>query len=153
MDGGQLDANIGKGSELEASAASIRADVGDFSVLLHALVDRLSAIPGLYVRVKYHQSKLSRLIGDLPYVNDIHKRSAPVQSIRVKILTTEHWIVADGAAITCGTSGLSANRGLVSTEIPFPLWIRGLIEAVGEQSKVNRESLAALESLIIDNEI
>lgn len=67
--------------QLEVSAAWLRSESGTLVPLLDASADRLSAVPGLQVVVTRRRGRLRRLLGDLPYLNDLHRRTAPVDTI------------------------------------------------------------------------
>ena len=63
------------GASLDSSAAMVRAESDQLDATLHALVRRLSSVPGLMMTVSHRHGRLRRLIGDLPYINDLNRWS------------------------------------------------------------------------------
>lgn len=142
--GGQEGAQTPKG--LDASGASLRADSAHLDLLLHSLVDKLRAVPGLELGISYRRSLFRRILGDLPYVNDLHRTSSPIESIRVTVGGSIFDLSATDSSITCSVSS-RANR--TPTVMSFSAWIKQLMAAVDERNRIATDSLAALQDLIV----
>jgi len=119
--------------------------------MLHALVERLSGVPGLAMKVTYRHARWRRLIGDIPFVNDLHRRADPIRNIAVTIGTIEYWLQATGGAIRCGTDTVVAGRGRTTEEIPFARWAEALFEALTRETRIHRDSISALRDLVEQN--
>jgi hypothetical protein len=133
---------------LDTSAAMVRAESGHMDATLRALVQRLSSVPGLNVAVTYRQGRVRRLIGDLPYLNDLHRASDPIQGIVVKAGPDAYWLRCAPGSITCGRDVASIERGHTSEELSFSAWATALFDEIAEQNFVNHESLVALRHLV-----
>jgi hypothetical protein len=136
---------------LDSAASSLQADAANLDFLLHSLADKLAAVPGLELKIKYRQSWLSRLVGDLPYVNDLHSKSGPIERLQVRIGPSTFWLDASRSSISCGTESSSATSGQVGHPQSFSEWIKGVIATIDQQSKVTQESLQALQDLIVSD--
>ncbi len=132
----------------DASASALRAEAMDADALLHALVDRLDAVPGLAVTVTHRHGRLRRLIGDLPYVNDLHRRSDPIDRLVVTVESLDYWVASDDHTVRCGIDDRSRARGTEGDPLPFPEWSDRLFAAIVRQNNANAASLAALRALI-----
>ena len=97
-------------AELESSSALVRSESDHLDATLHALVGRLSSVPGLRLNVTYRHGRLRRLIGDLPYINDLHRSSDPVQDIVVELGPDSYWLHSERASIRCGREVTSLER-------------------------------------------
>ncbi len=135
-------------SELESSAAMLRFDVEDADALLGALLERLSSVPGLKIVVKYRTGRIRRLLGDIPYVNDLHPVSAPIRRLIVTVGSSDYWVESNGGLLTCGADRLTLQHGPVTDPLPFPEWADLLIGQIVSQNHINHESAVALRSLI-----
>lgn len=133
---------------VDLSAAMVRAESGHLDATLHALVRRLSSVPGLKMVVSYRHGRLRRLIGDLPYVNDLHRRSDPIEKVVVTVGPGSYWLEAEHSSIRCGREVTSIERGSVREELSFSVWARDLFDELAEQNFVNHESMVALRHLI-----
>lgn len=140
--------HTGTGAALDSSAAMVRAESDHVNATLHALVKRLSSVPGLKMAVSYRHGRLRRLIGDIPYVNDLHRRTDPVEEIVIAVGPCSYWLHADHGAIACGRRDTSIERGTVEEELSFPAWATALFDAIARQNFVNHESMAALRHLV-----
>jgi hypothetical protein len=118
----------------------VRAESDGLDATLHALVDRLAAIPGLNMVVTYHEGRLRRLIGDLPYVNDLHRRGDPIRRIVVTVGSGPYWLDAGEGSLRCGRG-----RG---EELGFAAWADALFDEIAAQNFVNHESMVALRRLV-----
>jgi hypothetical protein len=136
------------GASLDHSSAMLRTESDYLPTTLRALVARLESVPSLNVRVVYHHGRIRRLIGDLPYVNDLHRRSAPIASILVTVGPYSYWLQSDQVSIRCGRSQLSFHRGEAGDTLSFSAWAEALFEAIAGQNLVNHDSMVALRQLI-----
>jgi hypothetical protein len=136
------------GAGLDLSAAMVRAESGHLDATLHALVNRLSSVPGLRMRVSQRHGRLRRLIGDLPYINDLHRRSDPIQEIVVVVDPNSYWLHADHGSITCGRDFSSTELGEVKEELSFSAWATALFDQIAQQNLVNHDSILALRHLV-----
>lgn len=138
--------NVGAG--LDSSSAMIRAESDYLDATLHALVNRLSSVPGLKIAVSYRHGRLRRLIGDLPYINDLHRRTDPVHKIVVAVGPCSYWLDSDHGAIKCGREVTSIERGQEKEELSFSAWATMLFDEIARQNFVNHESIVALRHLV-----
>lgn len=136
------------GAGLDLSAAMVRAESHNLDAMLHALISRLESVPGLEMRVAYHQGKLRRLIGDLPYINDLHRSSDPVKEVVVTVGSRRYWLRSRQGSITCGTEASSIERREARDELSFSAWATALFGEISQQNLVNHGSLVALSRLV-----
>lgn len=134
---------------LDVSAASLRAETEHLDLLLHSLVDKLRAVPGLEPVITYRRSRLRRIVGDVPYVNDLHRKSSPIEAIRVTVGGSAFELSATTSSITCSVVGRGpgTERGQVATS--FSEWITQLMAAIDERNRLAADSLSALQDLIV----
>jgi hypothetical protein len=132
------------GPVLDTSAALVRAESDHLDATLHALATRLSSVPGLKVTVTYRQGKLRRLLGDLPYINDLNRRTGPIHKLVVAIGPSSYWVDAGHGSIRCGRD----EQGLVSEELAFSAWATALFDEIVKQNLINYESMVALRRLV-----
>jgi hypothetical protein len=143
------DAGSGDATKLDSTAAMVRAESGYLDATLAALVSRLSAVPGLKVTVSYRHGRLRRLIGDLPYINDLHRRGDPVREIVVAVGPYSYWLVVDPEqSLACGRDSTSLERGRVKEQMPFSRWASELFDEIARQNIANHDSMVALRSLV-----
>jgi hypothetical protein len=135
-------------AEFDSSSAMARAESDYLDATLHALVKRLSAVPGLNMTVAYRHGKLRRLIGDLPYINDLHRRTDPVHEITITVGHCSYWLHSDSESIRCARELTSIERGQVKEELSFSEWATALFDDIAGQNSVNHESIAALRHLV-----
>lgn len=140
-------------TELDYGAAELRADAPSVDAMLHAFVERLSAIPGLAMKVVYRHARWRWIIGDIPFLNDLHRRADPVQDIAVTLGTTEYWLRATGGTIRCGTDSIVPGRGRTTGEMSFTRWAEAMFQALTEKTKVHQDSIAGLRDLIENNRL
>jgi hypothetical protein len=138
----------GAAAGLDSSAAMLRAESGNLDATLHALVTRLSSVPGLEMTVSRRHGTLRRLIGDIPYINDLHRSSDPVESIQVAVGPCTYRLHNRGGAIECARELTSIERGPVREAMPFPEWATTLFEDISQQNFANHESMVALRHLV-----
>lgn len=69
----------------DSSSAMVRAEAEHLEATLGALVARLSSVPGLKLSVYPHPGVLRKLLGDLPYINEMTRRKGQIQRIVVAI--------------------------------------------------------------------
>jgi hypothetical protein len=139
-----LDGQAGAGAGLDSSAALVRAESDHLDATLHALVARLASVPGLKVSVSYRRGKLRRLLGDLPYINDLNRRTGPIHRLLVAVGMRSYWVHADHGSIRCGRE-LAPND---SEEMRFVAWATSLFDEIAAQNFVNYESMVALRRLV-----
>src|SRR5437588_8815854 len=94
--------STGTAAGLDSTAAMVRAESDHLDATLRALVQRLSSVPGLDMRVSYRHGKLRRLLGDLPYINDLSRRSGPVRGVAVAVDGWGYWLRSDRNVVRCG---------------------------------------------------
>jgi hypothetical protein len=134
---------------LESASADLRANAGDLDLLLHRLVEKLQGIPGFDPVVTYRQGRLRRILGDIPYVNDLYSTSRPISAIRVGAGGDEYLLEAKHSAISCRIERRRPTGSVTPSDVSFSSWIAQLIAAVESQSRAANEALAALENLIV----
>jgi hypothetical protein len=133
------DAPTDIGPSLDTSSAMLRAESDQLEATLHALVMRLSSVPSLKMVVSHRHGKLRRLIGDLPYINDLHRRTDPIEKVLVTLGDSSYWLHCDGQLISCGRD---------SAPLDFSVWASALFDGIARQNLVNHESLVALRQLV-----
>ena len=145
------DERLAAGTELDASSAMVRAESEHLDATLHALVSRLSSVPALQMTVSYRQGRLRRLIGDLPYVNDLHRGTDAIEEIHVTLGPRSYWLRSGRDSIRC-CKGASVDLGAQSEE-SFSDWASGLFQDIAQQNLINHESLAALRRLVEQDQV
>ena len=138
---------------LDAAAASLRADVDQLDVLLRSLVDKLRAIPGLSPAVTYRRSRLRRILGDLPYVNDLYRRSSPIERISVTVADRAFELGATTSSITCSIESRAPSAARSVTVVSFSEWIKELMATIDERNRLAADSMAALQHLIVFDQV
>src|SRR5271167_1672940 len=133
---------------LDHSAAMLRAESDHLDATLRALATRLSAVPGLKLTVTARQGLLRRLLGDLPYLNDLSHRRAPIHKIVVQVGPTTYRLGADHGSITCGWELAPGEPGESRSEVSFAAWATTLFDDIAAQNLVNHESMVALRRLV-----
>ena len=126
----------------------MRAESDHAQATVHALVGRLSAIPGLDLRVFYGQGRLRRLLGDLPYLNELHRRADPIRRLEVSAAGTCYWLRCEPGAIHCGRELAPAHRAPVHEELPFASWAAELFAEISRQSHASQDAMSALRALV-----
>jgi hypothetical protein len=134
--------------DLENSAAVLRFEVQDLDALLRALAERLSSVPGLKIEVSYRRGRLRRLIGDIPYVNDLHRPWDPIHRMVITIGANAYWVQSTDGVLTSGIDTLTLQRGPASDPLLFPAWADLLIGEIVSQNHISHESALALRNLI-----
>jgi len=138
----------GTTADLDSSAAMVRAESDHLDATLHALVKRLSSVLGLNMVVSHRHGRLRRLIGDLPYVNDLHRRTDPIEKLVVEVGVCSYWLRADQGAIHCGREMTTIESGQVLEQLSFWDWATALFDDIARQNFVNHDSLVALRHLV-----
>jgi hypothetical protein len=141
------DAPANAGAELDSSAAMVRAESDHLDATLRGLVIRLSTVPGLKLTVSYRQGKLRRLIGDLPYVNDLNRKTGEVEEIVVEVGSCSYLLRSGHGRIECRRE-LTGEREPTTEELSFSDWATMLFDAIARQNLVNHESMVALRHLV-----
>jgi hypothetical protein len=142
------DVGTNTGAGLDFSSAMVRAEARHLDATLHALVRRLSSVPGLKMEVSYRHGKLRRLLGDLPYINDLHRRTDPVHTIVVVVGTCSYRLRSEHGSIKCGREITSIVPGQVKEELSFSVWATTLFDEIAQQNFVNHDSMVALRHLV-----
>jgi hypothetical protein len=134
---------------IDTSSAMVRAEADHLDATLGALVQRLSAVPGLELSVSPRPGILRKLIGDLPYLNERRRRKTPVQRLVVTLGTSSYWLHANHGSIRCGRERRSAETGqIASDELPFRDWATALFDEIAQRNLVNHDSMVALRRLV-----
>ena len=120
----------------------------DHDAFIYALADRLSAVPGLPVVVEYHRGRIRKAVGDIPYVNDLHRSSDPIRSLTVTVDTVEYWAKPGTGPVRCGIDTVTMRRGRTSEVVDLPAWMDLLLEDVIRHNHLDPESGTALRTLI-----
>jgi hypothetical protein len=123
----------------------------DHDAFVIALVERLSAVPGLPVVVGYQKGRIRKAVGDIPYVNDMHRSSDPIRSLKVTVGTTEYWVNPATGTLRCGIDTVTMTRGRTSDIVALAEWTDLLLEDVIRHNHLDPESGAALRNLIHGN--
>jgi hypothetical protein len=147
------DAATGPGARLHSSSAMVRAESDQLDATVHALVATLSSIPGLNMVISYREGRLRRLIGDLPYINDLHRRSDPVRRIVVTIGGGSYWLDSDEGTIRCGRDAASIGPEPRQEQLSFADWATALFDEISRQNFVNHESMVALRRLVEQDQV
>jgi hypothetical protein len=133
---------------VDSSSAMVRSESDHLDATLRALIRRLSSVPGLKMVVTYRHGRLRRLIGDLPYVNDLHRRTDPIHKLVVTIDACSYWLQSEPGAIRCGREVAAIEPGQSREELSFSDWAGALFDAIAQQNFVNHESMVALRNLV-----
>jgi hypothetical protein len=133
---------------LDTSSALVRAEADHLEATLHALVTRLGSVPGLKITVSYRHGKLRRFLGDLPYINDLNRRTGPIQRISVVIGAHAYWLHRDREAIRCGRDPIPTQPDSGAQELTFSAWAKTLFAEIAQENLVNHDSLLALRQLV-----
>jgi hypothetical protein len=141
-------ASTASSADLDSSSALVRAEADHLDSTLHALVTRLGSVPGLNISVSYRHGKLRRFIGDLPYINDLNRRTGPIQRISVVVGGDSYWLRRDRETIRCGRDPVPAQPDPAVPELTFSAWAEALFNDVAGQNLVNHDSLVALRQLV-----
>lgn len=133
---------------VDSSSAMVRAESDHVDATLHALIGRLSPVPGLKMVVSYRQGRLRRLVGDLPYINDLHRRTDPIDELVVTVDTCSYWLRSKHGSIRCGRQTAATEGGQGREDLSFSDWAGALFDAIAQQNFVNHESMVALRNLV-----
>jgi len=136
------------GAGLDSSSAMLRAEAEHLDAMLQALVWRLSSVPGLQMTVSRRHGRLRRLVGDLPYVNDLHRRTDPISAIAVTVGSSAYSLHTDAGAIRCERRSSPSEGGPAPEQLPFSVWAPALFDRIAQQNYINHESLVALRHLV-----
>ena len=149
-DGAGPETGIEVGPEvgIEHSAAMLRVEADDLDPLLRALAERLEAVPGLPVQVTKRHGRLRGLVGDLPYVERLHRRNDRVVRIVVTVGDDRHWVAREGTSLRCGVDRVAADKGAVTVYQSVPTWVGELVAAIDQRNSAEREAIAALRHLV-----
>ena len=132
----------------DSSSAMVRAEADHLDATLHALVTRLSSVPGLTISVSRRHGKLRRLLGDLPYINDLSRRTGPIERIVVVAGPYSYWLHSYPGSISCGRDPISPQARQANRDLTFSVWATTLLDEIARQNVVNHHSLAALRHLV-----
>jgi hypothetical protein len=146
--GGPAGARAGAISGLDSSAALVRAESAHLNATLHGLVRRLGSIPSLALTVTYRQGRLRRLLGDLPYLNDLRRSGDPIEEIVATVGEDSYWLRSSCGAIACGRDrgrgGLERDR----ERLAFHDWATALCSEIERENLLNHEALLGLRRLV-----
>jgi hypothetical protein len=142
------DGSDGGAADLDTTAAMVRAESDHLDSTLRALVTRLSSVPGLNLTVSYHHGRVRRLLGDLPYVNDLNRQTGPIHKIVVAVGEHSYWLQAEGGSLSCGREPGSAEAGQMDEQLTFTIWAKALFDDIARQNLVNHDSMVALRRLV-----
>jgi hypothetical protein len=142
-------ADVDPAAGLDASAALLRAESAHLDATLHALARQLAAVPGLALAVSHRQGRLRRLLGDLPYLNDLHRARAAIETLALRAGAHSYTLRAAHGSLTCTREQLSPEgaRG-AREELPFTQWAAALFADIEHQNLANHEALRTLRELI-----
>lgn len=132
----------------------LRAESQHLDATLHALVERLSSVPGVRLSVsglrlddQERPGLIRRLLGDLPYVNDLYRGDDPVREIVVSLGGQTYWLHSNGGSLECG-------RGAAPAEaMPFAQWAAELFDEIDRENLTNHDSMVALRRLVEDDRL
>jgi len=141
-------ARANTGASLDRSSAMVRAESDHLDATLHALVRKLASVPGLTMTVSHRHGRLRRLIGDLPYINDLHRWTDPIDRVDVAVGPSAYWLRADFGSLSCGRALTSLGRREDEQELSFSVWATELFDEIARQNLVNHESMVALRRLV-----
>ena len=133
---------------LDSTSAMVRAEADYLDATLHALVTRLATVPGLSMSVSYRHGRLRRLFGDVPYVNDLNRRTGSIQRIVIAVGPRSYWLHSDLGAIRCGRDPSPPQPGQGEADLTFSAWASALFEDIATQNMINHDSLVALRHLV-----
>jgi hypothetical protein len=141
----------GSAAGLDSSAALVRAESDHLDATVRALIRRLASVPGLEMKVSHRHGRLRRLIGDLPYINDLHRSSDPIQEVVLTVGLGTYRLRLEPGSIRCTrevTSLEPGRAGRASEHLPFAAWASDLFAEIERQNFVNHESMLALRQLV-----
>lgn len=133
---------------LDESSAMVRAEADHLEVRLRAFVQRMSSVPGVGMSVSYRPGKLRRLLGDLPYLNDVNRPTGAIQRIVIAAGPYSYWLNANPSSITCGRDPISAQPERGGEMLTFSSWARALFDELANHNVANHNSLVALGQLV-----
>jgi hypothetical protein len=120
----------------------------DYDGFVDALIERLSSVPGLQLVVNSHKGRVRKLIGDVPYLNDMHRSSDPIRTLRVTVETAEYWVEPSSGSPFCGIDTVTTARGRSSEIFELATWTDLLLEDVIRYKHLDPESAVALRNLV-----
>jgi hypothetical protein len=133
---------------LDDAASSLRADAADLDHLLHVLVERLGSVPGVALKIRFRRSRWRRMLGDIPYVNDLDRTSSPIERVEVALGARRYLLNVTGPSFTCCVEQTGAGAGAGAT-LGFSQWMQALTGDIGRQSDSIRDAVASLQQLLI----
>lgn len=134
----------GPGSDFELSSAALRSENEALDATLHGLVAKLSGVPGLTVSVKRRRPWWRRILGDLPYLEDMTPRSGPIEAITVSTAARRYELVRAGASIRATREP----RDGPSQELDFTQWAGALLADIEAENRTSHDSLLALRAFV-----
>jgi hypothetical protein len=129
---------------LECGSAMVRAEADHLDVLVDALVDSLSSVPGLEIRVTYRHGRLRTLLGDLPYVNDLGRGTGPTRKLAVTVGRSRYLLEVESCAIKCSVVDASGDEDALTVRD----WAKSLTDEIERHNRFNYESITALRNLV-----
>ena len=137
-----------RGRGFDESSAMVRAEADHLDARLRALVQRLSAVPGLEISVSYRHGKVRTLLGDLPYVNDVNRPTGSIRRIAIAVGPYVYWLNAKPGSIACGRDPIPVQSERVGEMLTFSSWAGELFEEIARHNVANHDSLVALRQLV-----
>jgi len=152
----QSEAETGAGGEvmsgLDWSAALVRAEAAHLDATLRGFLTRLRSIPNLAIKVSYRHGRLRRLLGDLPYLNDLHRSTDPIEEILLEVGESGYWLRSRAGAIACGRDHRSGGLESDHQRLTFHDWAAALCGEIERENLLNHEALLALRRLVEQDE-
>ena len=146
---GEQDVARGEGrapAGLDSTAALLRVETAHLDATVHALVARLSSVPGLQMTVRYRHGRLRRLLGDLPYINDLHRAGDPIESIAVSVRDSHYTLTSTNGALRCTRARSAGGAG--EEELTFSAWADALFDDITHENLINHDAMLALRELV-----
>jgi hypothetical protein len=131
-------------SAFELSSAELRSESGALDATLHGLLARLSGVPGLTVVVKRRRPWWRRILGDLPYVEDLPPRKGAIEAIAVSTVTHRYELVRTDASILSTRADFDGPP----RELTFSEWAAALLADIEADNRSSHESLLALRAFV-----
>ncbi len=132
------------GSAFELNAAALRSESATLDATLHGLLAKLSGVPGLSVVVTRRRPWWRRILGDLPYLEDLPRHRGPIEAITVSSGARDYRVLRTGASLRCTRE----RPDTAPEELPFGRWADALLADIEAENRTSHESLLALRALV-----
>jgi hypothetical protein len=123
-------------------------DTVDYDAVLHALADRLSSVPGLQVVIERPRSRVSRVVGDLPYANDQHRTTDPIRRMTITVGPVVYSVEATTGRPLCSVETVTVDQGSTSDYHELSEWTDLLVHDMARRRHLDPDATAALRSRI-----